>query len=1129
MAQAARATKPAPAPATRARPLLPPPVPVRRKTPAPLATAEGPAVRIGMPAPPESGPHLKMPPAPTDLSPAARRRLARTRTAAARTATAQSTLPPAQDHVSEAQAHVTPPKEEPIARQEQGVIEGIQKPSPEIEKLCDDIYDIIKGLRPQEEKDLVHADPEAMAQQAGDKMQNNVQGGIDQVHQGYAAIDQRPVETEPGNGKDIPPPPNAAAAPPMQADQATPDPIPPRNVSLDADVKDSQAQIDQAGMNTEPAKLVQEGPVADARAAQGDLQQAAKQDPARILAAQQAALDKAGGDMDALQKAALQSLASSRHATTGGNRKHQEDMAGKEHQDRAAAGAEATRLFNKAKHQIDELINPLTKTAMDMWKAGVDKAKGDFKEELKDVDKSIEKSHKGVGGWFRKKWHKWRGLPDWVTERYDAAEKKFGDAICGLARKISSHVNTVVAGCQGIISDARTDIDDVFTAFARQYPDWVAAEKAKFGKQLDALSQRANGVRDNFNKQLIQNATEAMQDVHDELEERREEAKGILGRIVDAIKDFIKDPIRTIINALLSLLGIPKAAFWAVVEKIKRVISDIADDPLGFAKNLLKAVGQGFSLFFDHILKHMAEGFIDWFTGGLASAGVELPRDFSLGSVITFLLQLMGITWPRIRKLLAKHVGEQNIEMIETVWSMISTLVAMGPEGIFKWIEDKLDPQKILDQIVDMAVDYIMSAVIKGVTARIIMLFNPVGAILQAIEAIYRVLKWIFVNAARIFKLIETVVDGIADILAGNIGGMAAAVERALVSLIAPVIDFLADYFQFGDLPDKVRDTIIRFQTWVEGILDRAIGWLVDKAKGALGIGKKKTEEPKEDGEFIYEKPDGGHTIKIRRDLTVVKFSNPVVIAGTAAQAVEQQALESIVKRTAPTYPLDLLGRAGGPSGHVKDVKDGEDRDDPIGTGKGYLKGDHRGHLIADRFHGSRNNDNFVPMHLTLNLSTFKVYENNLAKKYLAHFKAGEAVLLYMHVKPNYPGDDPNKLANYRPASVSADSKIITLRKNASQLDKDEELHPGNFDNPGVDIPEFDVNTADETTLRALRIHKDVVTELLKEREKRRFSSYHDVAERLLYKFPNKPELLESLTGLRDKMTGIRKEDILHL
>ena len=94
-------------------------------------------------------------------------------------------------------------------------------------------------------------------------------------------------------------------------------------------------------------------------------------------------------------------------------------------------------------------------------------------------------------------------------------------------------------------------------------------------------------------------------------------------------------------------------------------------------------------------------------------------------------------------------------------------------------IKEKLDPQSIVDQVVQLAVDFMVSAIIKQVAARIIVLFNPAGAIVQALEAIYRVLKWIFQNAARIFTLVETVVNGIADILAGNTGGFAAAVEKA--------------------------------------------------------------------------------------------------------------------------------------------------------------------------------------------------------------------------------------------------------------------------------------------------------------------------------------------------------------
>jgi hypothetical protein len=139
------------------------------------------------------------------------------------------------------------------------------------------------------------------------------------------------------------------------------------------------------------------------------------------------------------------------------------------------------------------------------------------------------------------------------------------------------------------------------------------------------------------------------------------------------------------------------------------------------------------------------------------------------------------------------------------------------------------------------------------VTVRILLLFNPVGAIAQAVEAVYRVLSWVFNNAARIFSLIETVVNGIANVIAGNIDGMANAVETALVQLISPVIDFLADYMSLGGLPDQIANVIQGFQGWVEGILDTVIGWLAEQGKKLLGAltgdNKKpdeRTEEQKE-------------------------------------------------------------------------------------------------------------------------------------------------------------------------------------------------------------------------------------------------------------------------------------------
>jgi len=200
----------------------------------------------------------------------------------------------------------------------------------------------------------------------------------------------------------------------------------------------------------------------------------------------------------------------------------------------------------------------------------------------------------------------------------------------------------------------------------------------------------------------------------------------------------------------------------------------------------------------------------------------------------------MGITWDRIRTMLARHIGERNIELIERAYEIISNLIEMGPQGVFEMIREQLDPRNILNQVLQAAVEFLIETLITRVAARIVMMLNPAGAVLQAVEAIYRVLRWIFDNAARIFSLIEAIVNGAAALIAGNLSGMANAVEGALARLIAPVIDFLAGFLGLGALPDRIADTIRGFQDWVMGIIERVVRWIAQRARRllrSLGVG----------------------------------------------------------------------------------------------------------------------------------------------------------------------------------------------------------------------------------------------------------------------------------------------------
>jgi hypothetical protein len=501
---------------------------------------------------------------------------------------------------------------------------------------------------------------------------------------------------------------------------------------------------------------------------------------------------------------------------------------------------------------VNALLQPLAGQAIARWDAGVAIVASEFRGSLDRVQAWIDERHEGVGGALVGLYDAVAGLPDWVIVEYDRAERAFGDGVCELLTEISRDVNAVTAAAQAVIEGARTRIDALFAGLPENLRAWAEGERARFQGQLNGLSQRVTEAQTSFVRDVSQRAVTAVTEVQAEVERVRSEARGVIGRVADAIEAFLEDPIRVIIDGLLSLAGIPPPAFWALVERIRQVISDIADDPERFINNLVEALRLGFEGFFERFGQHVVNGFWEWLFSGLGSVGVRMPPDTSLRSLVTFALQVMGITWPRIREVLVRHIGEDNVELIERAWEIISTLIEQGPEGIFNMIRDRLDPQRILNEILTAAVDYLIEALIRQVTIRVVALLNPVGAIVQAIELIYKVLKWVFQNAARIFRLIETVVNGIADILAGNLGAMAAAVERALASLVPIVIDFLAGLLGLGDLPDRIADVIRRLQAWVLGIVDTVIGFLVTQARAllaAIGLGGEEDEEPEEGAE----------------------------------------------------------------------------------------------------------------------------------------------------------------------------------------------------------------------------------------------------------------------------------------
>lgn len=682
--------------------------------------------------------------------------------------------------------------------------------------------------------------------------------------------------------------------------------------------------------------------------------------------------------------------------------------------------------------------------------------------------------------------------------------------IAGLVDETLAWCKEEISRGQGEIQDYVKNLPDDLRQTGRQSANRVSEQ---FDELREGVEERKNALAD----QLVERYQQSVQELDQRIEELQAENRGLVARFMETLNEII-EAIRAFRERLMSIIA-----------EARDTIELILQDPIGFLENLLDALKMGFNQFVANIWEHLKRGLLGWLFGSLAAAGITMPSDFSIKSVVGLILQILGLTWDRIRPKLVRLVGERNMAILEKVFEYVSTLFREGPAGLWELIKEDLSNLK--DFVLNAIKEWVISRIIQAAVTKLISMLNPVGAIVQAILAIYNTVMFFIERIQQILDLVQSIVQSLGAIVRGQLTAAANRVEQTLGLTIPLIISFLARLLGIGGIAKKIQEIIKKVRRRVDRAVNKALKKVVSRIKRLFGRGRRETRpEPSEaTGGYIYEETQGSHTIKISKDLKVFRFTAPTQVTGNAAQTVEQKALEKIVPRQTPHYPTDSLDRATGPSGHAPRLKEGESRESLPATRKlpggaaAYQPGDHRGHLIGDRFGGVASGGNLVPMHPTLNLSTFKSYENTLASEYKNLDDANKPVLLYMNIIPRYPKSDANDPDSYRPTSISANSKVITLKSNANQLQKDEKSFSDSFSNPDSGVrrqPAVNLNTASAEDIATLPgIGPVLAARIVSEREARglafgRYSSLEAIEGlgpekiRMMRSDPNKPVTL---------------------
>lgn len=289
----------------------------------------------------------------------------------------------------------------------------------------------------------------------------------------------------------------------------------------------------------------------------------------------------------------------------------------------------------------------------------------------------------------------------------------------------------------------------------------------------------------------------------------------------------------------------------------------IVSNPIGFIKNLVAAIVGGIQAFVANIWTHLKTGFVQWLFGALADAGIEIPEGLpSLPAILKLVMNVLGLTMARLKIEATKLLGPTAVAVIEKLVEYVQAFWAGGPAGLWAKIKDDLGNLK--DMAIDAIQSWLITTIVKQAVIKLVSFFNPAGAFIQAILAIYNTIQVVIERISQIAAFVGAVVNSIYDIATGAIGGAIKWIESALAGAIPLVLSFLAGLLGLGGLTEKVRDTLEKAGNFVWDAIRKLIMKGIDAVKRLFGKGapKEKDKDKKgEEGHVAIAEEAGAHLV----------------------------------------------------------------------------------------------------------------------------------------------------------------------------------------------------------------------------------------------------------------------------
>jgi len=618
------------------------------------------------------------------------------------------------------------------------------------------------------------------------------------------------------------------AAPAIGAGDGMPPPASAAEVSLEQSKQDTANALQDEKIKPESLARANDPRFSAVAAAQGAVTAQANKAPAGFRGKETAVLSGARAQAGVLGKQGSLLLAGTR---SGGNARvlaRQQQQAAKEEAERRQVAEHIEAIFTQTRTRVETRLKTLDIEVSTIFDAGVDGALTTMKD---FVDKRILqyklKRYLSIPGIGLARWlaDQALGLPDEVNVFFEQGRRVFQAMMDRLIDKVAALVELRLSQAKAEVDIGQLRIKSYVSSLPAKLKGAGDAAAKAVADRFAELSQSIDAKKDELAASLAQKYKDAFDKADEALKSMQDENKGLLQQFAEKLGEVVK--------ALLEF----KARLMASLKKGQDAIQLILDDPIGFLGNLIAAVKGGFNAFVANIWTHLKAGFMKWLFGSLAKMGITLPTDLNLPSILKLVLDVLGITYDKMRAKAVKLIGERAVGLIEKAVEYIRELVTGGPAKLWEKVKEDLGNLKAM--VIDAIQDWLITTIIRQAVAKVVSMFNPAGAIVQAVIAIYNVVMFVIERAQQIMALVEAVVNSVYAIASGAIGGAISWIEKSLASAIPLVIGFLARLLGLGGISEKIKEFIKKVQAKVDAAIDKAIAKVVGVVKKLFGAAKE--------------------------------------------------------------------------------------------------------------------------------------------------------------------------------------------------------------------------------------------------------------------------------------------------